>query len=96
MLYKKEYQLFQQQQEQKLKESQYKEKINSLKQQDIPSYIQDLKNHGKTLIFSNTSFEFVQDGSVKKIVFTKYYPIDSSNAHNFAEKTGVILQRQGE
>lgn len=59
---------------------------------DHPSYIDTLL--WKWLLFRqvDSSFEFYEDGKVKKYVFDSYYGIDESNYKAFLNKSGIVLK----
>lgn len=54
-----------------------------LQNAEIPNYIESLKNGWKTLYIVDKNYEFVEGSGIKKIVFTKYYNIDSYNYKAF-------------
>jgi FtsZ-binding cell division protein ZapB len=76
-------------------EKEEKERENLKKELSVwqnPSFIESLLNSQRTLYKVNSAFEFIQDNSIQKIVFSNYYPLSLQNSSTFKSKKGVIVK----
>ncbi len=55
------------------------------------NYIKTLENYWKKFYYTNKKFEFPENWKIKKIFFSNYYKINSSNYTYFKDKNGIII-----
>lgn len=81
---------------QKAKELQYRIALQKQTQASIsPSFIQDLQGRNKTLYTTNAEYDFVDGNSIKKIRFSRFFTIESSNTRQFYDLEGIIVHIAG-
>lgn len=84
--------------QQKIKELSLRKNLsNSLSDISHPSYIRNLLGQNSISFLSiNEQREFIENAEIKKIEYSLYYPIQSSNASAFKNKSGIIVYEDDE